>query len=162
LNHGEVVSNDILTSKCGTAFHAAYHRLTQQGNKETTWGGRNVTVYDDNLSGININPAVFQPLPYPEISTLFNIGDVLNTLRKGKAVTVQTRGEDWGHYVTAVGFTKDCAIGSTASCTFNDIVFLNSNYGTSIQVQYASITDATTPNPNTQYVCTQEKCSVKK
>ena len=162
LNHGEVVSNDVLTSKCGTAFHAAYHRITKSGNKETTWGGRSVTVYDDALTGININPAVFQPLPYPEISTVFSITDTLNTLRQGKAVTVMTRGEGWGHYITAVGFTKDCMIGSTAQCTFNDIVFLNSTYGSSIQVNYAKITDANTPNPNTDHVCTQEKCTTKR
>ena len=162
LNHGEVVSNDILTSKCGAGFHAAYHRYTSQGNKQTTWGGRSVTIYDDNLTGININPEVYQPLPYPEISTVFNIGDTLNTLRKGKAVTLQTGGDGWGHYITAVGFTKDCAIDSNASCTFDDIVFLNSTYGSSIQVKYGALTNATRPSRTTEYICTTESCKTKR
>ena len=161
LNNGEVISNDALASKAGTAFQAAAFRLTTQGNLKTTWNGRDVAVYDDALSGIKINPDNPTRLPYPELSTVYSISDTLNTLRQGKAVTVMTRGEGWGHYITAVGFTKDCAIGSTSPCTYDDIIFLDSTYGTTLHVNYAKITNANTPNPNDQFICTQEKCKKK-
>ena len=165
INSGEVVSNDMLTSKCGVGFHAAYWRVTMNGNVETTWGGRQVAVYDDNLSGIKINTSAYQPLPNPELATVFRVVDILNSLREGKAVTVWTSGTSWGsdwqHYITAVGFSKDCTIGSTAPCTHSDIVYLDSTYGSTFHIDYPKETGATYPDINKQHICDQQKCREK-
>lgn len=161
LNHGEVVSNDILTSKCGVGFLPAYWKLTKYGNTQTTWGGRTVSVYDDALSGINIDQSKDQRLPYAEYETKYGIYNIINALRSGIVVTTQSTGQGWSHYVTAVGFTKDCMIGSTATCNYDDIIFLDSTWGTIIQEQYATLNNQTWPDKNIEVVCYESGCKSK-
>ena len=160
LNNGEVVSNDALASKFGIAFHAAYHRTTKYGNRQATWGGRSLYIYDDQLTGVQLNPGASMPLPRG--THVDGMKPILTNLRAGKAVAVYTNnGQGKQHFLTAVGFTKDCAIGSTATCNFDDIVFLNSTWGGAIQVKYGSLSGFVTSGANSSWVCDETDCKRK-
>lgn len=131
LNNGEVVSNDAYAAQLGISFHNAYWGRTQFGTRITTWNGRNVSVYDDGLTGVALNPNASAPLP--RYNSPDGMGEIIKELRAGHAVAIGVHNvkvdsnpnKNCGHYLTAIGYTTDCANG--ASCSANNLVVLNTN-----------------------------------
>jgi hypothetical protein len=161
LNNGEVVSNDALASQFGIAHHAAYWKRTSYGNKETVWGGRTLGIYDDGLTGVYLKPGVSMPIPTYSAGTYSDMGKILNKLREGTAVAVYTNnGQGSQHFITAVGFRKDCMIGSTDTCNYYDLVFLNSTGGASLSATYAN-SGYVISYPGNPYVCDEVECKRK-
>ncbi len=131
LNNGEVVSNDAYAARLGIAFDSASYGYTQYGTREATWGGTEISVYDDGLAGVTINSAASQPTPHaPSVNSM---SDILKELRAGHAVTIGVHSiktdsdseKNCGHYMTAIGYTNSCANG--IMCSSDDLIVLNTN-----------------------------------
>lgn len=125
LNNGEVVSNDAYAAQAGFPNHHAYNGRTRFGNVSVNWNGINGLIrYGDNLSDISIPDGNATPK---------GPSGGLAQLRQGQAVAYgvhSTRvdsdpSKNCGHYMTAVGFTMDCAGGK--SCNANSIVVMNTD-----------------------------------
>jgi len=131
MNNGEVVSNDAYAAQLGVAFHHAYWGRTQYGTRETTWNKRQLSVYDDGLAEVQLNPNVSAPLPRGYSAS--GMGEILSKLRSGQAVAIgvhSTRvdsnpNKNCGHYMVAIGYAKSCANG--ASCSANNLVVMNTD-----------------------------------
>lgn len=123
MNNGEVVSNDAYAAQAGYPNHHAYWGRTKYGNDTVAWHGLNDLVrYGDHLTGITMG-----------VSTPSGPTGGLAQLRQGQAVGYgvhSTRvdsdpNKNCGHFMTAVGFTMDCAGGK--SCNANSIVVMNTD-----------------------------------
>ena len=127
LNNGEVVSNDAYAAMFGRNWFDGWNHMTWYGTSatQTTWNGRSFYEYNDNLTGSAATAGTNGPGGPGDMKT------ILATLRSGQAtaIGVRTGKAGGGHYMTAIGYTMNCALeGNTyKNCGESNLIVLNTD-----------------------------------